>query len=243
MIKLADTKLKYSTDEASLKQFNDMFGNVDKYVSEFNPVWDEMLPHAIKAHSKYGFGEYAGSGCVDYNEAKALYIITRVTRPKIVIELGYAAGISTSFIARALEMNGPGQVHTIDLSPEHWDVCNMFKSYREQETIVQYHTTDAVSFITKTKLQPNLTFTDATHLYEPTKQAAEVLLTKWPHAIHLYHEWGMSYRSNVEEQSYISMTNQLGNHYERDAFEDVFGDKFLHGGFYGSCGLGVVMPT
>jgi hypothetical protein len=187
-------------------------------------------------------GEWAGSGCVDYNEAKALYIFTRLTRPKTVIELGYAGGISTSFIARALEMNGEGQVHTVDLSPEYWDVCDMFKGYREQEIIRQYHTTDAVDFVRDTKLMPNLTFTDATHEYEPTKQIAEILKTRWPHAIHLYHEWGMSARSEETEQLYVSMQQYIGTQWERDAFEDVFGAEFSHGGFVGSCGLGVVMP-
>jgi hypothetical protein len=91
-------------------------------------------------------------------------------------------------------------------------------------------------------LSPNLTFTDATHLYEPTKQIAEILKSRWPHAIHLYHEWGMSLRSQLEERSYVSMQEYIGRHYERDAFEDVFGAEFGHGGFVGSCGLGVVMP-
>lgn len=242
MIKLVDTKEKYKSDKDALLQFDNLFGNTSKYVSEFDSFWDYMIPQAIKAHNKYGFGEWAGSGCVDYNEAKALYIFTRLTRPKVVIELGYAGGISTSFIARALEMNGPGEVHTVDLSPEYWDVCDAFKGYREQGTIIQHHTTDAVDFVTKTKLSPNLTFTDATHLYEPTKQIAEVLKKRWSHAIHLYHEYSMSNRSSELEKSYVSMQNQIGNHFERDAFEDVFGDNFTHGGFYGSCGLGVCCP-
>lgn len=242
MIKLADTKNKFSTDKLALNQFNELFGDVSSLVKEFDPFWEDMLPQAIKAHSRYGLGEFAGSGCVDYNEGKALYIFTRLTRPKIVIELGYAAGVSTSFIARALEMNGDGQVHAVDLSPEYWDVCDMFKGYREQDIIRQYHTTDAEDFVASTKLMPNLTFTDATHQYEPTKKIAEILKAKWPHAIHLYHEWGMSMRSEQTERSYVSMQNLIGTQWERDAFEDVFGTDFAHGGLVGSCGLGIVMP-
>jgi predicted O-methyltransferase YrrM len=242
MIKLADTFDKYKTDETAIQQFQDLFGDTKSLIKEFDPFWQTMLPQSIKAHNRHGMGEWAGSGCVDYNEAKALYIFTRLTRPKVVIELGYAGGVSTSFIARALEMNGEGQVHTVDLSPEHWDVCDMFRGYREQDIIRQYHTTDAVDFVRDTKLSPNLTFTDATHLYEPTKQIAEILKSRWPHAIHLYHEWGMSLRSQLEERSYVSMQEYIGRHYERDAFEDVFGAEFGHGGFVGSCGLGVVMP-
>jgi len=242
MIKLVDTKQKYSTDPHMLKQFTDLFGNVDKYILEFNPFWDEMVPQAIKMHNRHGMGEYAGSGCVDYNEAKALYIFTRVTRPKVVVELGYAGGVSTSFIARGLEMNGAGVVHTVDLSPEHWDVCPMFQNYRRQDIIVQHHTTDAVEFLKKCSLTPILTFSDATHEEEPTNQIATLLKDKWPHAIHLYHEWGMSQRSGETERSHVSMQNLIGTQYERDAFEKVFGEEYRHGGLYGSCGLGIVMP-
>lgn len=242
MIKLIDTKEKYSTDPAMLKQFTELFYDVSQYISEFDPFWDVMVPQAIKAHSRSGMGEYAGSGCVDYNEAKALYIFTRVLRPKVVIELGYAGGVSTSFIARGLEMNGAGVVHTVDLSPEYWDVCSMFQNYRRQETIIQHHTTDAVEFLKKTELKPILTFSDATHEEEPTSEIATLLKKKWPHAIHLYHEWSMSNRSSVEERSHVSMQNLIGTQYERDAFEKVFSADYRHGGVFGSCGLGIVMP-
>lgn len=242
MIKLIDTKTIYGSDPRMLKQFTDLFGNVDQYIAEFDPFWDEMLPQAVRQHRITGVGDYAGSGCVDYNEAKALYIFTRVIRPKEVIELGYAGGISTSFIARGLEMNGAGVVHTVDLSPEYWDVCLMFQNYRRQEIIVQHHTTDAVEFLKTTTLKPILTFSDATHEEEPTSQIAALLKQKWPHAIHLYHEWSMSQRSKAEERSYVSMQELIGTQYERDAFEKVFGDEYRHGGIYGSCGLGIVMP-
>ena len=244
MIKLEETKEKYSTDPVALKQFDDIFGNknIESYIKEFDPFWDEMLPQAIAAHSKYGMGEWAGSGCVDYNEAKVLYIFTRIFRPKIVVELGYAGGISTSFIARGLELNGAGQVHTVDLSPEYWDVCPMFQGYRSQEIVVQYHTTDAVDFLTETKIVPILTFSDATHEELSTKKIATLLKKRWPHAIHLYHEWGMSTRSGELEKSYVSMQHLINTQFERNAFEDVFGKDARHGGFYGSCGLGICCP-
>jgi Methyltransferase domain len=242
MIKLADTKDKYTNDGPAKQQLADLFGDTTKYTLEFDPFWNEMLPQAIKMHNRHGMGEYAGSGCVDYNEAKALYIFTRLLRPKIVVELGYAGGISTSFIARGLEMNGAGQVHTVDLSPEYWDVCPTFQQYRKQETIVQYHATDAIQFLKDTDVAPILTFSDATHEEEPTRQIAELLKKKWPHAVHLYHEWGMSNKSAAEERSYVSMQNLIGTQYERDAFENVFGEQYRHGGLYGSCGLGIVMP-
>lgn len=242
MIKLADTKKKYSTDEYALSQFNDLFDNVTSYVKEFDLFWDEMLPQAIKIHNKYGMGEWAGSGCVDYNEAKVIYILTRTVAPKVILELGYAGGVSSCFFARALEMNNFGKLYTVDLSSEHWDVCDMFKAYREQEIILQYHSTDAKDFVKNTEIVPEITFTDLSHAYDLSYDVATILKLRWSGSIHLYHEWGMSTVSNELEKSYVSMVDQINKQFERNAFQDVFGSDFLHGGFVGSCGLGIVTP-
>lgn len=242
MIKLVDTKEKYNNDPAAIKQLDDIFGDIISYTVEFDPFWEELLPQAIKMHSRYGMGEWAGSGCVDYNEGRALYIFTRIIKPECVVELGYAGGISTSCIARALETNDGGVVHTVDLSPEHWDVCPMFQKYRDDKIIVQYHTTDAINFLKETTVIPTLTFSDATHEEEPTRQIAELLKLKWPNIVHLYHEWGMSTVSGDAERSYVSMQNLIGTQFERNAFESVFGPEYRHGGLYGSCGLGIITP-
>jgi hypothetical protein len=244
MIKLAETKQKYKADPVIQQQLMDLFGDVSGYEEEFDPFWEELLPQAIKTHMRppYGMGEWAGSGCIDYNEGKALYIFTRMMRPECVVELGYAGGISTSCIARAIEVNGNGVIHTVDLSPEYWDVCPMFQKYRTDKIIIQYHATDAVNFLKETTVEPTLTFSDATHEEEPTKQIAELLKSKWPTATHLYHEWSMSTTSGDKEKSYVSMQGLIGTQFERNAFEKVFGSEYRHGGLYGSCGLGIVMP-
>lgn len=244
MIRLVDTKQKYSTDEYALKQFEELFGDTTELVKEFDSFWEQMLPQAIKIHNRppYNMGEWAGSGCVDYNEAKAIYIFVRLLQPTTVIELGYAGGISTSFIAHGLTMNGTGAVHAVDLSPHHWDVCEMFQTFRDKGTIVQIHSTDATTFVENTELIPELTFTDATHEYIPTLKIATILRLRWPEIPHLYHEWGMSNRSGATEQSYVSIKSQIGSQWERDAFEDTFGVDFSHGGIVGSCGLGIIMP-
>ena len=44
-----------------------------------------------------------------------LYIIVRILKPKKIVETGVWAGISTSFILRALERNKMGKLYSIDL--------------------------------------------------------------------------------------------------------------------------------
>lgn len=43
------------------------------------------------------------------------YVIVRALKPKVVVETGVAAGLSTACILAALEQNGLGELHSIDL--------------------------------------------------------------------------------------------------------------------------------
>lgn len=242
MILLKDTKIRFAEDVILQSQFQNLFGNIETYIEEFNPFWESLLPQSIQAHSRSGMGDWAGAGCVDYTEALALHIFVRILKPQLIIELGYAGGISTSFLAHALSQNQTGIIHTVDLSPEYWDVCDMFQQYKNENIIIQHHSTDAYEFLKECSLAANLTFSDATHDKEPTAKIASLLRDKWPNITHLYHEWGMSKRSNNLEQSYVSFTSSIGLQYERDAFEETFGADYRHGGICGSCGLGIVMP-
>lgn len=44
-----------------------------------------------------------------------LYVLVRRLRPRIIVETGVAAGVSTSIILRALDRNSGGTLHSIDL--------------------------------------------------------------------------------------------------------------------------------
>lgn len=48
-------------------------------------------------------------------EAEHLYVMTRLIQPKVVIETGVAAGVSSAFILKALADNGLGILYSIDI--------------------------------------------------------------------------------------------------------------------------------
>jgi predicted O-methyltransferase YrrM len=48
-------------------------------------------------------------------EAAELYAIVRATTPRVMIETGVASGLSSAHILRALDRNGNGTLHSIDL--------------------------------------------------------------------------------------------------------------------------------
>jgi hypothetical protein len=49
--------------------------------------------------------------------ARMCYAVVRATRPLVVVETGVAYGITSAFILRALDINGMGYLHSIDLPP------------------------------------------------------------------------------------------------------------------------------
>jgi len=53
----------------------------------------------------------------DARIARLCYIACRARRPDTVIETGVAYGVTTTFVLTALEVNGRGRLHSIDLPP------------------------------------------------------------------------------------------------------------------------------
>jgi len=48
--------------------------------------------------------------------AQTCYALTRALEPAIVVETGVANGVTSSFILQALDLNGVGELHSIDLA-------------------------------------------------------------------------------------------------------------------------------
>lgn len=58
----------------------------------------------------------AGDGAL----GEAAYAVVRTLRPGAVIETGVATGVASAFILAALDDNGTGELHSIDLPPMAW---------------------------------------------------------------------------------------------------------------------------
>jgi predicted O-methyltransferase YrrM len=54
---------------------------------------------------------------VDSLLARCCYLLCRLLEPDVVVETGVAYGVSSAFILRALEENGRGVLHSVDLPP------------------------------------------------------------------------------------------------------------------------------
>lgn len=49
--------------------------------------------------------------------ARLCYILCRICKPQVVVETGVANGVTSTFMLQALEINGGGELHSIDLPP------------------------------------------------------------------------------------------------------------------------------
>jgi hypothetical protein len=57
-------------------------------------------------------------GAIGYTEGVYLYAVLREVRPRVAVETGVANGFSTAFSLLALQANGDGHLHSVDLPRE-----------------------------------------------------------------------------------------------------------------------------
>lgn len=80
----------------------------DSFSSEFNRFARTMREKAQRSWPEY-FDLGSESGLF-------LYLIIRATKPKIVVETGVANGISSAIILTAMDANGLGELHSVDMT-------------------------------------------------------------------------------------------------------------------------------
>jgi len=84
-----------------------------------------FLGEFLKRHQRYAGREPKGhqfmfmsyQGGSPYFHQLVQYALVRLLRPAVVVETGGTPGNSSAFILRALERNGKGELHTVDLPP------------------------------------------------------------------------------------------------------------------------------
>jgi len=238
MIEQKETKNYAETNLVFIRQLNNFFSEWEKETEEFNQIWDEwFLEQSIEAHADYD-GKWAGSGTLDYNEARIIYTIIKKLQPKKVLEIGVAQGVSGSLIREAL--NNENQLDGIDIKVPH-RMCEKYKNYLDKD-LISFYKGDAIEFIKESEDEYDLIFVDADHRETFCTKIAKIIKQKYPKATIVYHEWSFSVNAEEEELKYISRPEWIKQFWERKAFEDEYTEtSYKHFGFYGSCGLGVVI--
>jgi hypothetical protein len=60
---------------------------------------------------------YPLTACGDFRLGRLCYLACRALRPEAVVETGVLYGVTSAFILQALEANGTGTLHSVDLPP------------------------------------------------------------------------------------------------------------------------------
>jgi hypothetical protein len=74
--------------------------------------WDTVQGQTPRGQ-RYNTGRVTGRD--GYDEGLRLYRLLRDLRPRVAVETGVCNGVSTAFLLLALEDNGEGELHSVDL--------------------------------------------------------------------------------------------------------------------------------
>ena len=94
-----------------------IFEDVDKYISNLFIQPDEALTAAEQSHRLENLPPIN----VSPNLGKLLYLFTKLSNAKKILEVGTLAGYSTIWMARALPENG--KLITLEIDPHHAEVA------------------------------------------------------------------------------------------------------------------------
>jgi predicted O-methyltransferase YrrM len=86
-------------------------GLVDHLEEQAAHFWGTV--HGETRGHRYNTGRATGRD--GYGEGLRLYAVLRKLRPRVAVETGVCNGVSTAFLLLALEANGEGELHSIDL--------------------------------------------------------------------------------------------------------------------------------
>jgi predicted O-methyltransferase YrrM len=96
------------------QQYGCSLQNLDAAYSDLNvnsSVWNDLANKLSLYPSGYGLQMT--------REAAALYLLIRLIKPDRIIETGVSAGVSSTYLLRALHDNNKGELYSIDLPPDN----------------------------------------------------------------------------------------------------------------------------
>jgi predicted O-methyltransferase YrrM len=92
-----------------LSAVDTLIDHLEQRAAEF---WDTVQGQTPRGQ-RYNTGRVTGRD--GYDEGLRLYRLLRELRPRVAVETGVCNGVSTAFLLLALEDNGEGELHSIDL--------------------------------------------------------------------------------------------------------------------------------
>jgi len=153
-------------------QFKKFFPHLT--VEEFIDYYDESIYS--------GYPQEPG-GSVWESEGKSIYVLTRIIKPKRVIEIGNFLGRSSNHILQAIEKNGIGEVVLVDLI-ERLQYEKLHN--RNFERVID----DSLNYLATAKLNFDLIIHDGCHEYKHVNKELGLLISRTEVDFYIWsHDW------------------------------------------------------
>ncbi len=102
--------------KGALRDLEERFGHVAGVLEE--PALSEVEESTRRLlHDVRGEDPFRLRWAADSVLARCCYLMCRLLGPEVVVETGVAYGVSSAFVLRAMEVNGRGVLHSVDLPP------------------------------------------------------------------------------------------------------------------------------
>jgi predicted O-methyltransferase YrrM len=98
-------------------------GDVEAWLGRVGSILEEPALNEIEEYTRRLLKDISGEDpftlywAADSLFARCCYLACRLLMPAIVVETGVAYGVSSAFVLKALEENGRGILHSVDLPP------------------------------------------------------------------------------------------------------------------------------
>lgn len=133
--------------------------------------------------AKYGGYPEEPGGSVWESEGRSIYVLTRILKPKRVLEIGNYRGVSSRHILQAVEKNGMGEVTLLDIAEGLlYDKLPNRNFTRVLE--------DSIKFLSN-PIEFDLIVQDSDHHKEHVKKELELILQY--NMLNEYYIWGHDY--------------------------------------------------
>jgi hypothetical protein len=89
----------------------------DRLNAEFWALWSKVVEELAAKGNRAGPASFKGWNDGDASFVRAVWILARRLKPRIVVETGVDHGVTSRFILEALEQTGIGELFSIDRAP------------------------------------------------------------------------------------------------------------------------------
>ena len=131
---------------------------------------DELSDLRFLPESRYDRSVFPSLGQYDWLSGQVLYCLVRATRPRKLVEFSTSSGYSTTFSALAMQRNGVGALHTVDLDARALDSAERWLRGRGLGDVVQLYHGDCRDIVPRLVSDDlDLLFIDTLHSFEITE--------------------------------------------------------------------------